>query len=413
MKYILIAVSLLAAPAVFAAGLLAPFSLDSAQVMPKGVRSFRLAGFTTEAGDKFDGGGRVVSLAADINKPITLKQLADAQPKGFERGQFKGGLQSLNFDLNAVAGEASGSVDTRITTTLPIFAWGVTEKLTLAVAIPIIYSNLNVATGWTANMNMQAVLDKAVSNGMSAKVVSKEALLQNVVESKLEMLGYKPLVSETHTDMGDTTLIAKYQIGKGDRYALALTGRVVAPTGRTADPDKVIDIAGGDGQWDVGLGTSADYIVSSKVTTTVAVGYLYQIEATKTKRLPNSWDDTLSNDIDHDTSEKNGDIMGGSFGTRWQVLPVVALGAAYSYQYKLPDQYSGSKFESDRYGFLAKDSQQRLQAAQVSVSVSTVDLFLKKKFVAPLEVNLGFTGIIDAQNTALANLTSLELVSYF
>jgi hypothetical protein len=413
MKRFLFAASLLAAAPALASGLLAPIALDSAQVMPKGVRSFRLAGFTTETGDKFDGGGQVVSLAADINKPITLKQLADAQPKGFERGQFKGGIKSLGNDLDSVVGQANGSVDSRITTTLPIFVWGVTEKFTLAVAIPIVYSNLNVSTGWTANTNMQALSDKLVSNGMGAKLVANEAQLQNVVQSKLEMLGYKPLVSETHTDMGDTMLIGKYQIGKGLRYALALTGRVVAPTGRTADPDKVIDIAGGDGQWDVGLGTAADYIFSSKVTATASVGYLYQIASTKTKRLPNSWDDSLSSDIDSSTNEKYGDIMGGSVGARWQVLPIVTLGTAYSYQYKLPDRYSGSKFESDRYGYLSKDSQQRLQAAQVSVSVSTVDLFLKKKFVAPLEVNLGFTGVLAAQNTVLANLTSLELVSYF
>ncbi len=413
MKSLLFAATLLAAAPALASGLLAPFSLESAQVMPKGVRSFRLAGFTTETGDKFDGGGQVVSLAADINKPITLKQLSDAQPKGFERGQFKGGLKSLGIDLDSVVGEASGAVDSRITTTLPILAWGVTSKFTLAVAVPIIYSNLNVSTGWTANTNMQALSDKLVANGMGSKLVAKQAQLQNVVAAKIEMLGYKPLVSETHTDVGDTTFIGKYQIGKGDRYALALTGRVVAPTGRTADPDKVIDIAGGDGQWDVGLATSADYVFSSKFTTTAGIGYLYQIASLKTKRLPNSWDDSLSSDIDSSTYEKYGDVMGGSIGARWQVLPIVTLGTAYSYQYKLPDRYSGSKFESDRYGYLAKDSQQRLQAAQISLSVSTVDLFLKKKFVAPLEVNLGFTGILAAQNTALANLTSLELVSYF
>jgi hypothetical protein len=397
----------------FASGLIAPIALDSAQVMPKGVRSMRLAGFTFQADDKYSGNGTVVSLANDINRPITLRQLADAQPKGFERGQFKGGLESLGLDLDSVVGSTNGSVDTRITTTLPILVWGVTQKFTVAVAVPIIYSNMNVATGWTANGMMQKVLDTAVAKGLGSKVIAKESSLQNVVQTKLDMLGYKPLVSETHTDLGDVNLVAKYQILKGDQYAVALAPRVVLPTGRVADSDKVIDIAGGDGQWDVGLGLASDYFITSKLSLTASTGYTYQISSLKRKRIPNSWDESLSSDVDDSTLEKYGNIFSTGLGVRWQVHPVITLGVGYSYQSKEGDTYSGGKYEQSRYDILAKDSVQTLQAAQAVISLSTVDLFLKKKFVAPLEVNLGFTGILAAQNVPLANLTSLELVSYF
>ena len=409
----LFALATLVATQAHASGLIAPISLDSAQVMPKGVRSVRLAGFTFQADDKYDGAGHIVNLANEINKPITLRQLADAQPKGFERGQFKGGLESLDLNLDDVIGQTNGSVDTRITTTVPVIAWGVTKNLTLAVAVPVIYSNMNVAVGWTANANMQAVLDKAVAKGLGSKVISKEAMLQNVVQTKLEMLGYKPLVSETHTDLGDVNLVAKYQLLKGDQYAVALAGRLVLPTGRTADTDKVIDIAGGDGQWDAGLGLASDYFITSKLSVTGSVGYLYQIDAIKRKRIPNTWDDTLSSDIDERVNEKYGNIFGTGAGVRWAVHPVVTLGVGYSYQSKEGDSYAGGKYEQARYDILAKDSVQTLQAAQAQISLSTIDLFLKKKFVAPLEMSLGFTGIMSAQNVPLANITSLELVSYF
>jgi hypothetical protein len=233
------------------------------------------------------------------------------------------------------------------------------------------------------------------------------------VQTKLDMLGYKPLVSETHTDLGDINLVAKYQIAKGDRFALALAPRMVLPTGRVADSDKVIDIAGGDGQWDVGLGVAGDYFITPKLSLTASTGYLYQIDSLKRKRIPNSWDDTLSSDVDETTLEKYGNIFGTGAGIRWQVHPVVTLGVGYSYQSKEGDTYSGGKYEQARYDILAKDSVQTLQAAQAQISLSTVDLFLKKKFVAPLELNLGFTGVLAAQNVPLANLTSLELVSYF
>lgn len=409
---IVLAIAALASKAK-ASGLLAPIALDSAQVMPKGVRSVRLAGFTFQTDDKYNGNGSIVSLANEINRPVSLRQLADAQPKGFERGQFKGGLESLGLDLDSVVGTTNGAVDTRVTTTLPIFVWGVSQKLTLAMAIPVVYSNMNVATGWTANGNMQKVVDTAVAKGLGSKVIAKEQALQNVVQTKIEMLGYKPLVSETHTDLGDINLVAKYQLLKGDQYAVAVAPRVVLPTGRVADSDKVIDIAGGDGQWDLGLGLAGDYFVTSKLSLTASTGYTYQINSFKRKRIPLNWDESLSSDIDESTREKFGNILTTGLGVRWQVHPVVTLGAGYSYQTKEGDTYSGSKYEQSRYDILAKDTVQTLQAAQAVLSLSTVDLFLKKKFVAPLEVNLGFTGIVAAQNVPLANLTSLELVSYF
>ncbi len=396
-----------------ASGLIGPIALDSAQVMPKGVRSMRLAGFTFQTDDKYSGNGQIVSLANEINRPVSLRQLADAQPKGFERGQFKGGLESLGLDLDSVVGTTNGAVDTRITTTLPILAWGITEKLTVAVAVPIIYSNMNIATGWTANATMQQVVDTAVAKGLGSKVIAKEQALQNVVNTKLEMLGYKPLVSETHTDLGDVNLVVKYQLLKGDQYAVAFVPRAVLPTGRVADSDKVIDIAGGDGQWDLGAGLASDYFITSKLSVTGAAGFTYQINSLKRKRIPSSWDESLSSDIDDSTLEKFGNIFTTGLGMRWAVTNVITLGAGYSYQTKEGDRYSGSKYEQSRYDILSKDSVQTLQAAQAVLSLSTVDLFLKKKFVAPLEVNLGFTGIVAAQNIPLANLTSLELVSYF
>jgi hypothetical protein len=248
---------------------------------------------------------------------------------------------------------------------------------------------------------------------LGSKVIEKEADFQNVVQTKLDMLGYKPLVSETHTDLGDINLVAKYQLLKGDQYAVALAPRIVLPTGRVADSDKVIDIAGGDGQWDVGMGLAGDYFITSKLSLTAATGYTYQINSLKRKRIPLNWDESLSSDIDDSTLQKYGNIFSTGLGMRWKVHPIVTLGAGYSYQSKEGDTYSGGKYEQSRYDSLAKDSVQTLQAAQAVLSLSTVDLFLKKKFVAPLEVNLGFTGILAAQNVPLANLTSLELVSYF
>ena len=65
--------------AVQAGGLSSPFSLDSAGVLPKGIRSVRLATFTTELTQKFDGTGAPVGLAYKFNRDVMWKDLINAQ----------------------------------------------------------------------------------------------------------------------------------------------------------------------------------------------------------------------------------------------------------------------------------------------------------------------------------------------
>lgn len=409
-----LAATLLTASQAFAGGLFVPFALDSAQVLPKGVRNVRIGGFTTEIQDKYSSGGNIVPLADSFNKQVTWKELIDSTPEGFERGQFKGGLESMGVDLDSNVGDARGVVDTRLTTTLPVAAYGVTDKLTIALAVPIIYSNLNVDTGWTANAPFQATVN-AMSNekGFYNKVLSYESALQNVVQTKIANLGYKPLENDKHTDVGDIVLGAKYQVVSGQRFAVAISPRVVAPTGRTPDVDKVVDIAGGDGQWDLGLSASADYIPNSDFTFTGAIGYTYQVASTKVKRLPVGFNDSLSNDKDPNTREKIGDIMGSSIGARYRVHPLVSLGSAYALQYKMKDSYSGSAYAAERYGYLEKDSEQAMQSGIIGVTFTTIPLFRAQKFALPLEASIAFSRVFAGRNVGDLDLTSLELVSFF
>ncbi len=407
------AAMILAAAPAFGAGLLAPFALESAQVMPKGIRSLRVGGFTTQASDKFDNSGNIVPLGNDINKSITLKQMLEAQPAGFSRGQLKGGIESMGFNPEDSIGNTNGVVNTRITTTVPVFTYGLTEKLTLAVVLPVVYSNLNVNAGWTANSNLQNLLDYSTSHGLAGKIAMVEPQLQNVVATKLASLGYKPLENETHTDVGDLIVATKYQVLKRDNFSVAITPRMTAPTGRAPDPDKVVDIAGGDGHFNAGVSGAADYVFSSRLVATYALSYTYQFSRTMKAHLPNSSDDTLSGDVDENTKQKFGDIMGTSLGARYQIQKMWTIGTAYSFQYKAPDRYAGGAFDSQRYDYLSKDTEQNMQAVLVSLSVSTIDAFLAKKFVMPLEASIAFSGILAGRNTPLANLTSIELVSFF
>jgi hypothetical protein len=412
-RLILFSLILLANSIVHAGALFAPLSLDSTSTLPSGVRNLRVGGFSTEVSERFDPSGASVPLASDFNKPVTWGNLTDAQTPGFERAQFKGGLQALGIKMSDVVGESRGIVNSRITTTLPIMAYGVRDDLTVGLAVPIVYSNVNVSTGWAANSEFQGSLDRLSTKGFYNKVLANENKLQNVVSTKIEAYGYKPLVGETHNEVGDVTVAAKYRVHKSESLAVVVAPRLVLPTGRVADVDKVVDVAPGDGQWDVGATLIGDYSPIGPVTITVSGGYLAQLPNLKSKRIPLTLEESISGDVDSSTHENLGDILSASFGGRYTIQDLWVVGAGYSLQHKGRDTYSGSKFSQERYNYLSDRTEQYMNTAQAGLTFSTIPLYRTKQFSVPLEASLNYSLVFAGRNVNRADLAFVDVAMYF
>lgn len=396
-----------------AGGLLAPFTFETTGVMPKGVRGIRIMGFTTEIQERWDGSGGYEPLANKFNKPITFQELADGQADASDRAQLKGILMAKAIPLDSLVGDARGVANARLTSTIPVAAYGLTDKLTVAAVIPVIYSRVNVMTGWEANAGLQSVLDGLSAEGRHNKKLTFEEKLHNVVATKLAGYGYRPLENETHQEIGDVTLGAKYLVHKDDALSFAVSSRLVVPTGRQSSVEKLIDIAPGDGQWDVGLGTTFEYQHSGQFVSYASLGGIYQIESRRPKRVPIVQTENATPDIDFDVEERLGASLSSVFGLRYKPFELWTVGAQYSLQYKGPDVYSGKAFSQERYQWMSNETEQDLQAAQVGLTFSTIPLFQKGAFAAPLETTLSIATSLGGRNTNKVAMAAWELALFF
>lgn len=394
-------------------GLFAPISMDSAAVMPKGVRNIRLGAFTSQVSDKYDGTGTIVPTANAFNKPVKLAKLINSRPDATERGLLFGGLKAEGFDTNMVVGDSRGLVNARITSEVPVFAYGVTDKVTFGMGLPIVYSKTHVDTGWIANAAFQKMANTLMEKGYEPKLMALKALLQNVVSTQLDSYGYQRPVDETHTDIGDLNLGFKEQIYKDDNVAVAVAQKVVVPTGRTPDVDKVVDLAPGDGHVAVGVSTAADIRAAKWLTVTPSAGYLYQVENSQTVRIPRTGDETISPDKDYSVRVKRGDIMSTALALKFPVSEVFTPAVAYSLQYKNQDSYKGSTYSPERYQYLETDSWQNMQALQLAFTGSTIALFKKNKFPIPLEATVALSHVIDGRNVGKFDVAVFDLAAFF
>lgn len=401
-----------AAHLAFAGNVFAPFSLDSASVMPKGIRSFRVLGFSTEVDDRWNGFGGYEGLASRFNKQISYGELVDALSTD-ERAQLKGYLLSKDVSMADSVGTARGVVNSRLTTTVPVLAYGVTERFTAAVIVPILYTNTNVSTGWAPSEGFQGKLDGLSAEGKHNQKLSFESRLQNVISTKLAGYGYRPLESERRQELGDVTLGGKYLVHKTDDFAVAVSSKLVLPTGRQSSVEKLIDIAPGDGQTDIGVGAMAEWQATGRISFMSSVSATHQLPSHRPKRVPIIEGEAPTPHVDYDVEEKLGDIFGGTIGSRYRFSDPWSVGAQYVFQYKEPDRYSGSAFEAQRYGWMSFETEQELQSAQAALTFSTVPLYKAKRFAVPLETTLTYVASLGGRNTSKAELVAWELALFF
>ncbi len=393
--------------------LASPFSLDSAAVLPKGVRSARITTLTTAIDNSYNNDGNVEGLGASMNKAVTYNDLVKAFSNTEERAKLRGFVLSTGRDPNAVVGQSEGIVNSQITATVPVMAYGITDRLTFAIAVPVVRSSVNVSTGWTANSEMDSALKDLSADGKHNLVVQNESKLMNVVNTQLASKGYQVPRDEDKTQLGDISLVAKYQLLNEGRWLLALQPRIVVPTGKPADIDDIVDVGGGDGQWDLGIASAAEYSINGRVTMVGSLGYLWQVQDHQAQRIPEAANETLTRDTDWKTSRDLGDIWSSTLGVRYEISEEWITGASAGLQYKTADEYKGGLYSPVRYSWMSKDTEQTMTTAHIGGTYSTVSLFREKRFAVPLEASMTVSRVLGGRNVRKNDIAAVEMVVYF
>lgn len=302
-------------------------------------------------------------------------------------------------------------------------AWGLTDKIMVAVGAPLMNASVNVKGGYidtnalkaTAS-SLKAVSDPAVSAKASAFAQALEQLptlrgeyLQGVIVNEF---GYKPVGNWRGEGLGDTTVFSQYRFSNHEIFKHAVKGGVELPTGRKDDPDNLVDVPFGSGYTGSFLETLNDfYVWDDKLMLTANAKYQINWRTNREFRLAPSYDFPLSS---------NKEIILYNPGDYWQVQgevgSKVAYGvgayAQYTIKAKGKDGIRGVRSDYD-YGILEHRTNSRTETLKGGVSYSTVPLFMRGKFPVPFKVGLSRSRVVSGVNTERVNLTSLDFEMYF
>jgi hypothetical protein len=405
--------SRLAVGLILAAGLQAR-ALDSSDVLPAHINSPSVRiGYISGIGQRYTGNGSLMSLTDANSITFDAKKLVSIEPR----------VQQLIAVLNQFGQQQMGSaltlgtlhinIEPDVNYYAPIHAYGITDKWTVAVGVPIIHYKNNIGLSQEGS-NLEAI--QAQAGGISPELDSAfdelHAGLVQSAQKELSGKGYKPLQNVDTTFIGDVQLVSLYQVFNNKRTALLTKTTFNLPTGPKDDPDDLTDLSD-FGQTSISEGAVLTYMLTPKLRLSGLLTGTYGLPDKIDKRVPTSPDDSLPDiSTKQNVNRQIGPSVSVGASTMYWFTQRWSAGAGFDIMTKAADKYWGS-LRGSRYDLLQADTNQTSERIRLGVSYDTISAYLAKSAFMPAMISYTYSDTIAGVNIARQTIHELWLTMFF
>jgi hypothetical protein len=392
------------------------FAMDSTELLPSQVNSpaFRY-GIVSGIDSKYSSDGSVATLN-DINTiNFTSDQLVKISPEVAKfvdvLNQFS--QQRLGSQLNL--GTLRVETEPNVKYFAPIYARGITDNFTLAVAMPIVFYENKLKLN-QSNSNIKAICSQFQGLNEDLPEIREACALLDVkivdsVAGELQKKGYKPIQDRNETVAGDLQIVSLFKAHDNGTTSTLLKHTLTLPTGQKNDPDDLADL-GVFGITAFEPAVVFNYAPWRKIRLAAKASYKFVAPDKSEMRVPGSEGDVLPGIESKEIVSRNiGDSFTVGGAANLAIGNYFSLAGGYEITTKAKDSYSGSK--NARYDLLAKDSSSLAHKIKGGVSFDTISLYQRKKNFPPLKVDYEIVNTIAGKNTDRQIVNELSLTMFF
>lgn len=388
------------------------FALEHARVLPKGLRNIDIKNASASVSQKSDELGTFHPIAEPLAKDFTFKKVIENE-SGVNKMLLQSFLYGKFLETDSL-GTFTADMRGNVSVTAGIFSYGVTDSLTLALAIPYYQAKVRVSLGFQASENAQKLIDllNDPANNQAAKSKELALKLENAVgelNNKLVLNGYTPIQDWQKSGIGDITLAAKYQFINGSFIRLANASGLTAPTGYSGDANVLVNIPFGTGSWGIFDTIYIDEVLSPDFWFNQYVKYTYQAPARKNFRLKT--EDEAIVVPEERIRFKLGDRWETGVSAQYENYYGVILGTGLSYTRKQSDRYETDNREAKQA--LEKNTYDSSTYWETKIGYQSIPAFLRKEIPVPFNVTLEFKKHLQSINTVVKDLYTFDLNLYF
>ena len=385
------------------------FAIESAQVLPKGLWNAALTGnhyFPIK--ERFNPDGDAEDVAKYFN--ANLNSNVFPQLEALDQAFF-GGTPGA-----ATIGTSQVSFEYEVNEMKLSIQYGVTNKFTAGINIPYLWQKTNVkqanldTTNATVGTNPGfggpgplggVPLIPIAAGGVPLTTAQAQGLLGEglVINGQLVPgtgLGYKPIQTWEESGFGDIQIGGRYQYFASEDWQLAFTGGIQLPTGKTDDPNNLVDLGFGTGCYGLLFWFNNDYKGIKDLVLDATFKVNYFLPGKVEKRVTDTQHPLVSPQNQEKVDITLGTIyeidFGGTYGFAkgWNIAPT------YVYSWKNKDNVSGSK--NLNYNSLEENTDWSFHGVTVDLTYSTIPLFREKRFFAPFTATLHYENAFAGKN---------------
>lgn len=399
---------------------------ETARVLPKGIFRARIVtAQTSRITDTIDNDGNLVPLGNSLNRSVTVESLITTDPAVAQL------VQTLNIiepglGNSLMAANLSNPVSMDVTTLMPALEYGVTDRLSLGIRLPILRRNVSV--GFDSDSINNAAFASASVGGLSplltaglnqfgATSFDSAMFARKIFTEK----GYEAPHSFDKTEIGDLELGTKYNFYRTREVYLTTQVGLRAPTGTPSSLTNIYDKGSGDGTWATAGYLFEEYSPIRRLTFGSSQKLTYYFSDTRKRAVPLNSEDGLPSLLPEDgqvqeVTRYQGVKFEGELSTTVYFLDQdMSVWGAYQYMAKGRDEYSSASGAEQNlyYNGLSENSDQLSHAVEVGAGYSTVSAYRRKQFAVPGEVQLLYNTVVAGRNVPPIEYVRLDVMAYF
>lgn len=392
------------------------YSFENTKVPPKGVRSLRFKNVSTNMNQKTDADGNLLPLSKPMQKALSFKRVISGEANPFKRKKMEAFLlkEKGNLSEDDSLGQFSADLKATVDVFGPVFAWGITDSIAIAIGGPIYHMTSNAQMGFTPNDAMaQKVLNILGSDmkqpGTASEVYKKVNNAVGEVHKKLLQNGFKDLAPWEKTGVGDMTVAMKHRVYNDDKIGLAYQTGLVLPTGETDDPDLLTDLPMGDGQMDAFLQLAIDESLGNGFVLNQYAKYTYQAPGKKEIRLATAVESIR---VEKERVDfKLGDKFDAGTSVVYESYGGIQAGLGATYHRKFGDRIKGVADEVQSY--VTRESVQEATYGEMRIGYSSVSSYRRKEFPLPFAINFDYRKQLASKHKPVADMMELDFNLFF
>jgi hypothetical protein len=414
MLYLVLLTTLLTSTA-FATGLVNRYQYLSTDVMPQGVWTFGVSkGQSLEGGNgSFSSGGQKISNEQYFSKDITYSNLLDEIKDPLEQDLARSAFQVYGQQENEYAGTVVNDVDVSQKSEAYILGRGFGEKSSLFIIFPIVTINTRFESTFQHSPSLLSLTEKLRSEGQYNQAQEILDKSQNALRKRLDENGYNSSYPREFTTLANIHLNHRYAAWKTTRARLSADSTLVVPAGKKFDEDDFLYYKVREEQFSFRQNVTGNLRLSPRFSFLTSTYYHKRFPFEQGRRIPRNSASPLSDDIDKNTKIKFGDTYGGSLQLNLSPSDAYLFYLGQSFEAKVKDSVSGSKFQSYRYKYMEQDTAQQLGLAYIGVAMNTVQSFIANNFPIPVDVNLQYSISDFGKNVFNNQAVTMNLMVFY